>query len=143
MEGTPRDEAYVLGVICSMPFDWYARQVVETHVTVEFMNSAPIPRPSTDDPLRRRAEEIAGRLAAVDERYGEWANAVGVPVGKMSSEDREDLVAELDAVVATLYGLSRKDVVYIFENFQVGWDYRSRLASVNEHLDHLRAVAGR
>ena len=66
--GTERDEAFVLGVVSSIPFDWYARQMVETHVTVEFMDTAPIPRVAPADPLRRRVEEIAGRLA-------EWTTA--------------------------------------------------------------------
>ena len=40
---------------------------------------------------------------------------------------RQDLIAELDAVVALLYGLSRPDVEHIFATFHRGWDYRPRL----------------
>ena len=32
VEGTARDEAYLLGVLSSMVLDWYARRVVETEL---------------------------------------------------------------------------------------------------------------
>jgi hypothetical protein len=137
-DGVLPDEAYVLGVLSSIPFDWYARQLVESHVTVEFMDSAPVPRPVRDDPLRRRVEEIAGRLAAVDDRYAVWADAVGVPVGGVRDpNEKADLVAELDAAVALLYGLDEQDVGVVFETFHEGWDYESRLRAVLEHFRRL------
>jgi hypothetical protein len=134
-EGTDRDEAFVLGVISSLPFDWFARQMVESHVTVEFMDSAPVPRVASTDPLRRRVEKIAGRLAAVDERYESWAAAVGVPVGGVApGAERDDLVAELDAAVARLYGLDERDIEVVFQTFHDGWDYRPRLSAVLAHF---------
>jgi hypothetical protein len=138
-DGDSRDEAYVLGVVSSIPFDWYARQLVETHVTVEFVDSAPTPRVSADEPLRRRVEEIAGRLAAVDDRYAVWAEGVGVPVGSVTTEtERAALVTELDAAVSLLYELDEDDVKLIFETFHEGWDYKPRLRAV---LDHYRRLA--
>lgn len=137
-EGDERDEAYVLAVLCSIPLDWYARRVVENHVNFHIFNGLPVPRPDRDDPLRRRAEILAGRLAAVDGRFEAWAEAVGVEVGSVAEQDKPNLVAELDAVVAHLYGLSEGDVIHIFETFHVGWDHSSRLAAV---LEHFRALA--
>jgi hypothetical protein len=133
-EGDERDQAYLLGVLCSIPLDWYARRVVETHVNFHIFNGFPIPRANRNDPLRRRAEQIAGRLAAVDDRYVYWAESVGVPVGSVgSSEEKDDLIFELDAAVGHLYGLSEGDVVTIFETFHEGWDHRPRLEAVLEH----------
>jgi len=84
-------------------------------------------------------ETIAGRLAAVDDRYAGWAAAVGVPVGSVHDPaEKERLVAELDAAVARLYGLDEGDVVHIFETFHTRWDYSARLAAV---LEHFRAMA--
>lgn len=139
-DGAPSTQAYVLGILSSLPFDWYARQLVETHVTVEFMRSSPIPRPVPDAPLRMRVTEIAGRLAAIDSRYADWAAKVGVPVGSVTTqEDKDDLVVELDAVVSLLYGLSRADVQHIFATFHRGWDYQPRLAAVLAHFDRWAA----
>jgi len=43
------------------------------------------------------------------------------------------MVAELDAVVAHLYGLTERQLIHIFETFHEGWDYGERLESVLKH----------
>lgn len=137
--GDERDAALLLGVLCSIPLDWYARRVVEVQVDFHVINAFPIPRPDRDDPARRRVEQIAGRLAAVDGRYTDWAAAVGVPVGSITEEaEKDDLIAELDAAVAHLYGLDEGDVRHIFETFHVGWAYEPRLEAVLAHFRRLK-----
>ncbi|WP_204018675.1 Eco57I restriction-modification methylase domain-containing protein [Sphaerimonospora thailandensis] len=134
--GTAQDEAYLLGVLSSIVLDWYARRYVELSVAYGLLSSFPVPRPSSEHPLRERVIKISGRLAAVDERYSEWAAEVGVPVGSVhTAEEKADLIAELDAVVALLYGLDRDQVTHIFETFHRGWDYTERLAVVLRHYD--------
>lgn len=136
-KGDERDQAYLLGVLCSIPLDWYARRVVETHVNFHLFNAFPVPRPGRDDPLRRRVEEIAGRLAAVDRRYAPWAKVVGVSVGSVKASEEEDLVPELDAAVALLYDLDDADLTHVFETFHVGWHYEDRLEAALAHLRRL------
>jgi len=134
--GSSADEAYVLAVMSSIPLDWYARRFVEITLSFEILGPFPLPRPATDSPLRARAITIAGRLAAVDYRYRDWAAEVGVPVGSVTDPATEDdLLAELDAVVAHLYGLSRGDLTHIFATFHRGWDYKPRLTAALAHFD--------
>lgn len=136
-----RQEAYLLGVLSSIPFDWYARRHVELNFNFHILYSAPIPRPQPDDPLRLRVIEIAGRLAAVDARYQAWADAVGVPVGSVTSADhKEALIAELDALVAHLYGLNRAQLCHVFATFHRGWNYHARLERVLAFYDQLPEV---
>ncbi|MEV0615648.1 hypothetical protein AB0I81_20200 [Nonomuraea sp. NPDC050404] len=133
-KGTAADEAYLLGVLSSIVLDWYARRYVELHVTGGIMATLPVPRPLAESPLRQRVIEIAGSLAAVDNRYVTWAAAIGVPVASVrTEEEKADLVTELDAIVALLYGLDRGAVIHIFETFHRGWDYTERLAAVLRH----------
>ncbi|MEU3281447.1 Eco57I restriction-modification methylase domain-containing protein [Streptomyces antibioticus] len=135
-EGGPRQQAYALGVLSAMPFDWFARQMVEQHVTIEFMRAAPIPPFQDGAPLCDRVVHIAGRLAAVDERYAGWAVEAGVPVGSITDgSERDDLVAELDAVTAHLYGLRKNDLEQIFRTFHRGWNYQERLSAALTHFD--------
>lgn len=136
--GGPRAEAFVLGVLSSIPFDWFARQLVESHVTVEFINSAPVPSPSVNPRVSAEVTRIAGHLAAIDDRFEGWAAEVGVEVQSVAPEQRDDLVARLDAAVAHLYGLSKADLTFVFETFHPGWDFAPRLATV---LDHYRDMA--
>jgi hypothetical protein len=136
-EGTAADQAYALGVLASTPFDWFARQLIESHVTIEFMRGAPVPRPPRNDPRRARVVEIAGRLAAVDRRYAPWAAEAGVAVGGVAAGERSALLAELDALVASLYGLEADGVRLIFETFHSGWD---RTAELEHTLAYLNAL---
>jgi len=130
-QGDEHDQAFLLGVLCAMPLDWYARRFVELHVNFHILNSFPIPRPRRSDPLRERVEEIAGTLAAVDDRYTHWAGAVGVSVGGVAEDaQKAELAAELDALVARLYGLNEEDLCHIFETFHEGWDHVPRLERV-------------
>lgn len=138
--GSTADEALILGLLSSIPFDWYARRFVEITLSFEILSAFPTPEPAPSSPLHLRAIEIAGRLAAVDERYTEWAAEVGVPVGSANDPTvKNDLIAELDAVVSHLYGLSREQVQIIFETFHRGWDYAPRLAAVLAHYDRWAA----
>ena len=138
--GTPRDEAFLLGVLSSMVLDWYARCVVELHLNFHILNNFPIPDADVDnDPVARRVVEIAGRLAAVGDGYAKWAEAVGVPVGSVTDKaTRDDLIHELDACVARLYGLDEDDLAVVYETFHEGTDYSERHHAV---LAHFRRMA--
>ena len=133
----PTAEAYVLGVLSSIPFDWFARRSVERHATIEFINGAPVPVLNPASPVHGRISEIGGLLGAADDRFRTWAEAVGVEVASVTSDsDKETLLRELDACVALAYELSEDDVTTIFATFRRGWDYQPRLAAV---LTHYRA----
>ena len=139
--GSARDQAYLLGILCSIPLDWYARRTVERHLNFHLFNALPIPRVSPENPLRQRIEEIAGMLAAVDSRFSSWAGSVGVSVASVATHDRAGLAAELDAAVGLLYGLDEQDLRHIFATFHVGWQYLPRLAAVLGHFESLAAVS--
>jgi hypothetical protein len=135
LRGSARDEAYVVGVLSSLPMDWYARRFVETHVNFFVFNPLPVPRPPADHALRRRAVELAGRLACPELRFAAWAKQVGVTYGPLAEDDKQDMIHELDAVVAHLYGLTEKHLIHIFETFHEGWDYESRLRATLKHFN--------
>jgi phenylpyruvate tautomerase PptA (4-oxalocrotonate tautomerase family) len=137
-QGTARDQAYLLGVLCSMPLDWCARRVIERHVTYNHFNSLPIPRAEAGNPYRLRTVEVAGRLATAEPDhtgFRDWAAEVGVEPGSVHSEaEKQDLIAELDAVVAHLYGLDEDDLAVIYDTFHAGADYSERQAQVLQHF---------
>jgi len=139
--GDERDEAYLLGVMSSLPFDWYARRYVETHLNFHVLYPFPVPKPKREDSLRRRVEVLSGSMASTDDRFCQWAQAVGVKVGGVTDADHQsDCISELDAAVALLYGLAESDLIQLFETFHVGWDYSSRLEAVLVHFRRLRAT---
>lgn len=122
-----------------MIMDWYARRIVSTHLTFYIFNSLPVPDADPGDPVARRVVEISGRLAAVDERFADWAAEVGVPVGTLREEpERSDAIAELDACVALLYGLDEDDLRIIYDTFHEKTDYSERHAAVLAHFRRWR-----
>ena len=137
--GGEEDEAYLLGVLSSIPLDWYARRFVETHMDFHVLNPFPIPRPGGESPLRDRVIALAGRLAALDDRFSEWAGRIGVECGPLKADEQEKHILELDAVVAHLYGLSEDQLVHVFESFHEGWNHEARLGAT---LNHFRAWRG-
>ncbi len=133
--------AYLLGLLSSLPLDWYSRRFVETHLTFFVLNPFPVPRPDESSELRARVIELAGRLACPDDRFAEWAKEVGVECGPLADDEKQDMIHELDAVVAHLYGLTRAHLVHIFETFHEGWDYHARLEATLEHFEQWRGQA--
>ena len=102
------------------------------------LNQLSIPDPGEGHPVRDRVVEIAGRLAAVDERFVEWAGEVGVQIGSANKESiKHDLVCELDACVAFLYGLDEDDLAVVYETFSETVDYSERHAAVLAHFRKL------
>jgi hypothetical protein len=115
--GDEQDQAYLLGVMSSVPFDWFARRRVENHMNYFILNSLPVPRPPRENRLWARVVELSGRLACVGDQYAGFAQAVGVEIADLTSDERNAMIAELDAVVALLYGLERAELELMFEDF--------------------------
>jgi hypothetical protein len=133
--GDEKAEAFLLGILSSIPLDWYARRFVELNMNFHILNGFPIPEYSNNT-INNRIVELAGALASVDKQYALWAKAVGVKVGTISEEsEREEATAEIDALVAISYNLSREDLIHIFETFHKGWDYNERLKAALKHFD--------
>ncbi len=135
--GSAVDEAFVLGVLCSMPCDWQARRTVELNLTFEQLNLLSIPDPGRGHPVRDRVAEIAALLAPQDDRFSGWAAEIGVPVGTVDGGGGAWLLAELDACVAYLYGLDEDDITVVFDTFGRPGQWDERREAV---LNHFRRI---
>ena len=137
VRGEPSADAFILGVLSSTILDWQARQVVELGLNPSLMQALRIPLRG-DQFENHQIARIAGTLAAIDNRYAEWASVIGVSVGSVRTEEQQrDMEAELDALVSHLYGLTREQVEHIFTTFHRGWDYKPRLEAVLGHFDRI------
>lgn len=142
LQGGSRDEAFVLGVLASIPFDWQVRLLTEMNFTFEVLNAMGVPARDESGVLANRIVNIAGRLAAVDERYATWAAEVGVEVGTANAEPtKAELITELDALVSLLYGLTPEQVEHVFATFHRGWDYAARLERVLAYYEQWKDAA--
>ena len=134
--GNVQGEAFLLGVLSSIPFDWAARKWVEINLTMEIIVQLPVPTDQQATSIGREISDRAARLAAVDDRYVDWAREVGVPVGTIITEaDKANAMAEIDALVSIAYGLNSSQIIRIFETFHRGWDFSERLEKVLAHFE--------
>ena len=134
---TASDEAFTLGVLASMPCDWQARRRAEMHMgNSEILGGLSIPEPS-DDPVARRLTHIAARLAATDARFSDWAALAGVQVASVQPYERADLLAELDACAAVLYGLDTEDLAVLYGTFGHPGQHDARRDAVIDHWHRL------
>lgn len=131
--GSDADQAYLLGVLCSIPLDWYARRVVELNVNLFILNGFPIPAAQANDERRIEVAQLAASLTRRDLALEGWAP----DVASIDVDDEPTTLARLDALVASLYGLDRDHVVHVFQTFHEGWAYQERLDLVLDHFDSL------
>jgi hypothetical protein len=110
-------ESYLLGVMSSLPADWWMRRFVEGHVEEAAFNSLPVPVAELSAGYGLRVVRFAGRLACPDDRLASWANMVGVWHGQLNLEEKQAMIEELDAIVARLYGLDADKLTHIFDTF--------------------------
>ncbi|MEH2576520.1 Eco57I restriction-modification methylase domain-containing protein [Bradyrhizobium sp. AZCC 1708] len=115
--GDAKDQAFLLGVLCSVPLDWYSRRFVEVNLNFFILNPFPIPRPQRSNAHWQRAVILAGRLAAPDKRFAAWAKAVGVTHGPLGPEEKNTMIEELDAIVARLYDLTPDQLTHVYDTF--------------------------
>lgn len=129
------DQVGVLAVLNSLPFDWMARRYVETTLNFFILNSLTFP-PSDDTPWEQIGS-LAARLSCVDDRFAEFATEAEVECGPLTDAERDDMRAEIDALVARAYGLTADELRFIFSDFTVRavtTAYREQVLSKFESL---------
>ena len=105
----------VLGVLNSIPFDWIARRYVETNLNYFILNMLTFP-PQVSTPWERIGI-LAARLSCVNERFADFAAEAGVECGELTPTLRNDMRAEIDALVAHAYDLTADELRFIFTDF--------------------------
>ena len=108
-------QASVLGVLNSTPFNWVARRYVETNLNYFILDMLTFPPP--DNTPWERIGRLAARLSCVDGRFAEFAAEAGVECRELTPTLRNDMRAEIDALVARAYGLTADELRFIFTDF--------------------------
>lgn len=131
-------QAYLLGVLNSVIFDWQARRFVEEHVYFFLLDILCVPIET-----HTNFEEIAtraARLSCIDERFAEFAAATGVDCSPLSKPEHARLRAEIDALVALGYGLDAADLETVFDDFTLNAVPEAYRALVREKFAEFSAV---
>lgn len=134
-------EAYLLGLLSSLPYDWIVRRWVELNVTFEILYNLPVPEYRMPNPAIQAAAEIATALVSKQNGHDEWLRGVYAEgfVSAIDSTDPQHLIARLDGIIASLYGFSESQLRTIFTTFHRGWSDDERLQIALQALEEFRA----
>ncbi len=104
----------------SFTVDWVLRLKVTTTVNFFYIYQLPIPRLTSKDPAFKSIVERAAKLICTTPEFDDLAKEMGLGSHKNGVTDpvqRARLRAELDGLVAHLYGLTEEEFVHILGAF--------------------------
>jgi hypothetical protein len=115
-----RTQFFCVGVLNSFAIDWFLRLKVTTNINMFYIYQLPVPRMTRAnrefDPIVQRA----AKLICTTPEFDDLSRQVGMSShkdGATGTAQRAILRAELDGLVAHLYGLSEEDFSYILQHF--------------------------
>ncbi|MBR8835779.1 MAG: ATP-binding protein [Stigonema ocellatum SAG 48.90 = DSM 106950] len=109
-------------VFNSYVIDYYLRQKVTTNVNMFFVYQLPVPRLTEGDRYFFEIVQRTAKLICTTPEFDELAQAVGLGShtnGVTDESDRAKLRAELDGMIAHLYGLTEEEFTYILSTFPI------------------------
>lgn len=132
----------VTALLNSFPCDFMIRQKVNTHCNMFYVYQLPVPRLTEKDPAFRPIVERAARLICTTPEFDCLAKEVGIgshEQGATNEVERGRLRAELDGLVAHLYGLTEEEFAYILTTFPLVAD-PVKIAAQNSYRDVERGL---
>lgn len=119
---TGHEQCFVTALLNSVVFDWYLRLTISANVTQYFIYETPVPRLTEGDPGFAEVVERAGRLICTTNEFDELAAEIGLDppnrnAGVTDPKERARLRAELDGMIAHLYGLTEGEFAHILSSF--------------------------
>ena len=116
----PVEQCYWCGLANSMVLDWLLRQSVSSTLNMFYLYQLPVPRLPSSDPRCKQVADRVARLVCTAPAYDTLAKDLGLRDhrdGAIDPAERARLRAELDGLVAHLYGLSEAEFAHILTTF--------------------------
>ena len=111
---------YLTALMSSYIIDFSLRQRVGTQMTFFFVYQTPVPRLTTRDPRFKPIITRAAKLICITPEFDELAKSAGLrghQDGATIPTERAKLRAELDGLIAHLYGITESEFAHILETF--------------------------
>ncbi len=104
----------------SLVLDWMLRLSVSANITMFFIYQLPVPRLQEGEPYFDAIVERSARLICTAPEYDDLAREVGLGGhhnGAAAPAERAQLRAELDGMIAHIYGLSDAEFAHVLSTF--------------------------
>uniref|UniRef100_UPI003593AF98 Eco57I restriction-modification methylase domain-containing protein n=1 Tax=Nostoc sp. TaxID=1180 RepID=UPI003593AF98 len=113
---------FAQAILNSFTLDFYARQMVSANINMFYIYQLPVPRLTKSDRYFNDIVQRAAKLICTTPEFDELAQEVGLvshQQGVTDETERAKLRAELDGMVAHLYGLTEDEFSYILTTFPI------------------------
>ena len=105
----------------SFVVDYFIRQRVSSNVNKKFLLQLIIPRINEDHPCFQKLVKNSALLTCIGSPFNHLADEIGIPRGGVKDQDeRWKIQAEIDALVAHIYGLTQTEFEHILGTFTTG-----------------------
>jgi hypothetical protein len=118
---------YLCGVLNSFTIDFIIRCKVSSDVSYFYVKQLPIPRLQDGNFFFEEIGKRVARLTATSKEYEKFAEEISIELGSLGERERLEINAEIDAIVALLYGLDMADLEHILSTFPIVSDQQKRL----------------
>ena len=129
-------------IVNSLVADYILRQRVTAHLTFFLLNQIPVPRVSKHGHTSEGIIHRVAELICTTPEFDVLANSVGLKGHKqdaIDSAERDTLRAELDGLIAHLYGLTETEFAHILSTFPLVPD-PVKVAAQNAYRDVERGL---
>jgi hypothetical protein len=102
--------------------DWFVRQKILTNMNMFYVYQLPIPRITDGHPMFKSIVTRAAQLICTSPEFDDLAKQVGLRSHKDGITERTKRIqirAELDALVAHLYGITEEDFAHVLRTFPI------------------------
>lgn len=114
------EQLVLMALMNSFVLDYYLRQQVSANLTMFFIYQCPVPRLGNSDKAFSSFTRRAARLICTTPEFDDLAKSVGLQShkgGVTDATERAKLRAELDGLVAHIYGLNEDEFAHILKTF--------------------------
>jgi hypothetical protein len=109
----------VQAILNSFIVDFYIRQMVSANLNMFYIYQLPVPRLTKKDSIFNQIVTRAAKLICTTPEFDDLAKEVGLESGVTNPDERAEIWAELDAMVAHLYGLTYEEFQHILGTFPI------------------------
>jgi len=137
-----KDLLTVTSILNSFAADYLIRKKVTAHCSFFYVYQLPIPRLTASDPAFAPIVERAAKLICTTPEFDDLARAVGLGDHSHGVSDpvaRAQLRAELDGMIAHVYGLTEAEFAHILSAFPLVPE-PTKVAAQNAYRDIQRGV---
>jgi type I restriction-modification system DNA methylase subunit len=114
------DVLTIASLLNSFPVDWMLRNKVSQNINFFYLYQLPVPRLHSNDAASSALAIRAAKLICIASEFDELAKQVGLKSHREGVTDpaaRAKLRAELDGLIAHLYGLTEEEFAHILSTF--------------------------